>query len=262
MQCSAVSMMMIVYVPGGHWMADVGGFSKTSTEGPKLEPRGKIVAILIANAIMLACWLVVQAIGYQGPQGWVGQFRPEWTTYVSFATTGLLLCGIPLFLPSFIPGFVNFIYGLTGQGGRDESLANKILLDDGNIISKGVRVAVTIATYLHATALIMTTGGIRSSPFSQIPIAVVLLAPIIMTEIKPQLVNLGFGVVYVVVIFLLSNSSFVSNLPSHLINGNRQDVQIKGWVEPAVTIVVLLVSLGLTILRAYGPTRQTPPAST
>ena len=203
---------------------------------------------------MFGCWAVVQRWGYHAPAGWRGSDRPDWTTYAVFAIVAVIVCALPLILPAFVGGVTNLLFGLVGQSTQTggERLGRQVLTDNKSLVSTASRVAVTVATYLHATALIFTTGGIRDSPFAQIPIAVVILAPIIMTSIRTQIVNLVFGIIYVIFLFGMNKSDLVSSLPAQTVDGNIELLQVRTVVEPAITIVVVLCSLGLTALRAWG----------
>lgn len=106
-------------------------------------------------------------------------------------------------------------------------------------------VGITLLTYLAITVLVLNSGGAIASPFNQFPIAIIVLAPIIMTGRKTPIFNLGLGTVYAIALFYAKE---LRVLDRHVVD-LPEGAHIATWVYASEVVLVIIVSLGFYLVR-------------
>ena len=205
-----------------------------------LAPRHKILAIGVVNFVLLGFYWVVLKWGYEDK-------RPPWDTRFAWSCGGTIAICAFLVLKPELGGLLKSLGGKSS--GTDSS---KVLDDNSYIGSLIVRYGITVMSYINASLMVLGTGGIRLSPFEQIPIAMVLLAPVIMTgngatlkkNSKQQ--NMLWGLIYVPILFVTSSHSGF-----RLVRKAAEGVfwNEKGWVSPFSLIFIVIASLAFDYLK-------------
>lgn len=124
-------------------------------------------------------------------------------------------------------------------------------------------VMITAGTYWSVLVLTQATGGAAKSPFGQLPVGMILLAPIIMTTFKAKVSNLLLGVIYIGTLFLVPR--WLEVLPFCTLIDRPIDELTHGWAFAVPAVSLTLGSLGFPLLAAAfqrGRTAATtsPPA--
>lgn len=214
------------------------------TDVAVLLPKHKIYAIVAANAAIYIFVLVCQKWGYgtEAPGTSPTDLKPDLTTYFTWQVATLLVCA----LPGTLSLGDSFLRSLRRQRERTDGPIWQLLNDNDDAASKFFRVSITILTYISITALVLNSGGVIEGPFGQFPIALVVLAPVIMTSRVTLLTNLILGAPYVAVVFYVS-----SDTTSDVVTALSDQLAIHPWVFSLEAVIVVLVGLGFTVLARW-----------
>lgn len=229
---------------------------KRRPENNKLPPIAKLSALFLVNvALGLTYLLIFWFGGFEMPS--TESESPFSWLYIISVLAASVFSALPMFVVGLSLGIQMFYYGLTGRAGEIDiaqinPFVGRIFMNNNDYFSQIFRFLVTVATYFSATVLVLQTGGFRDSPFSQIPFAIVILGPIIMTAPRTQGMNIVFGGLYISLMYYVDrpgegndNLEWLGSLYRMLPEG----VEFSYWVEPSVLGVIVLSSLGLYLIR-------------
>ncbi len=213
---------------------------------PQIKTAAKAAFIFLANLVVVIFVASVQRWGYvEGKKANLAPFMWLEAVNVVLILFPLLLLQLGQNLSSWL-NQMGLSLSPSPEPGAKTSIVSRFLDDAWPNWSLGYRAAITALMYAAVTILVRSTGGSIAGPFGQFPVAVVILAPIIMTSIRTKLWNIGLGAVYVGVLFWVTTDA----------GRDRLGVRYEPWVWALGAVIVLAISLMLGLLQDIGKVRR------
>jgi hypothetical protein len=233
-----------------------------SDRNVQLLTATKAAGIFSANLVIAGFVLVSHRYGYASGDSSSGELNLVPYGYVQ--TVAILLILIPIiviFIANIGPAAFGSVSGSLGLSLDIEDAATPpaqlptwrriirgTFYDEMPRLAIAYRVLITLATYLAVSILVISTGGVLKGPFGQFPIALVVIAPVIMTSVVTKIVNVFGGLAFVVVLYTLDGKGwFIHQLP--------RGSSYATWVYVVEAALVVTFSLLFGILQDVGRIR-------
>jgi len=190
----------------------------------------KALAILFANALTTIFVGICLAFGFRSENGALG-YLPDHSLWLVLAELVVIILAL---LASSIAALTSTeAYIAAGADPETAALQARVVITPS--LRKALLYAITIGSFATFAVLVQLTGGILVSPFNQFLLALIVLAPNLMSGRKTPYINMFGGLLVYGLLLLLRN--YATPLPKPAADG----------VHFAVTASIVFISVGFLI---------------